>query len=521
MSLVCEGLQPSLQSNQIEPVQSIQEVIAGMRKTYAHVFMILNRCLDASQALQGLTLLPRPSTILLADAVQGPLACADLNDTAIIKISFEPMALEGELLRTDCQWLQENLLCLLSNAVKYSRLAGQCTIGDVSLCISMTTREELREEMAQHREEEQRMILAAQGSPQQKFIRFLVSDHGQVIRDAQQLRDIFAPKPASERHTGGTGLGLYSLAKRQEAMGGLYGAWKGPQGCLFWLAIPYDRDGHSLMQSCGGGSSRDGFDNSLEPEMWRLMQFVAHDRGSERSSAKLSGKGPMRRSTSTQMSSFSQPDLRTSFTLPIYAPSIYAAPTAGVSANGTGGDIISRVGSEDYDNGNDNSGCGPWSILIVDDSAVILKLTSQLLQRHGHSVVAVSSGLEALELLSRKVENNEMLFDVVLLDLQMPQLSGPETAARIREMEAAHNDTVDMEAARGVDAVRVFGSSLRHGYIRHTVVGFSAKGERSEIEQALRSGMDAFLHKPFTLQAFHQATRDAPRPHVPLQQQQV
>jgi hypothetical protein len=63
---------------------------------------------------------------------------------------------------------------------------------------------------------------------------------------------------------------------------------------------------------------------------------------------------------------------------------------------------------------------------VADDDPVNRRLATMLLTRAGHTVHAVASGFEALAALSLRS------FDLVLLDYEMPGLSGPETARRIR-----------------------------------------------------------------------------------------
>ena len=59
------------------------------------------------------------------------------------------------------------------------------------------------------------------------------------------MTTLFTPFKQAQRLAGGTGLGLYSLAKRMEAINGYYGVQKrrdGLQGSLFWFAFPYKPD---------------------------------------------------------------------------------------------------------------------------------------------------------------------------------------------------------------------------------------------------------------------------------------
>ncbi len=101
-------------------------------------------------------------------------------------------------------------------------------------------------------------------------------------------------------------------------------------------------------------------------------------------------------------------------------------------------------------------------VLVVDDNDVLLMALRGLLRLMGHTTDAARNGHEALEAASRQ------RYDVVLLDIQMPGMSGYETARAIRNDYAC-------------------GTSPR-------IIGFS--GEPAERELFVDSGMDDFLVKP-------------------------
>ncbi len=94
--------------------------------------------------------------------------------------------------------------------------------------------------------------------------------------------------------------------------------------------------------------------------------------------------------------------------------------------------------------------------------------TRGLLQILGHSVDVVANGREAVDAASRR------RFDVVFLDVEMPGMDGPETAARLRE---------------------------QHGNACPWIVGLSGDDEGSEHFAAF--GMDDFLPKPARTHDFH------------------
>jgi DNA-binding response OmpR family regulator len=74
---------------------------------------------------------------------------------------------------------------------------------------------------------------------------------------------------------------------------------------------------------------------------------------------------------------------------------------------------------------------GPSQILVVDDEAPIRLTMSELLRRRGYEVMTAENGEAALALIHQRP------FDLLLLDLKMPGLSGIDVAKRARELQPA------------------------------------------------------------------------------------
>jgi PAS domain S-box-containing protein len=108
-------------------------------------------------------------------------------------------------------------------------------------------------------------------------------------------------------------------------------------------------------------------------------------------------------------------------------------------------------------------------VLVAEDNAINQVVMMDLLEKLGHTVVTASNGPEVLSTLERQS------FDVVLMDLQMPLMSGFEVTARIRERERATGEHLPILA----------------------VTALAMKGNR---ERCLQAGMDAYLAKPFETQ---------------------
>ena len=91
------------------------------------MLMTINRCIDYTKASKGMKLVPKYETVDLREALQFPIECM-INIQERIGITLSPLSEKiCRFIITDKQWLQENLLCLLSNAVKYST-EGNVTI---------------------------------------------------------------------------------------------------------------------------------------------------------------------------------------------------------------------------------------------------------------------------------------------------------------------------------------------------------------------------------------------------------
>ncbi len=108
---------------------------------------------------------------------------------------------------------------------------------------------------------------------------------------------------------------------------------------------------------------------------------------------------------------------------------------------------------------------GGLRVLLAEDNGVNQQLAKRLLERRGHLVTIAGNGLEALAALDKRD------FDLVLMDVQMPEMSGIEAAAAIRERE------------------RVTGAHL-------PIIAMTARAMAGDREQCLAAGMDAYLSKP-------------------------
>lgn len=109
-------------------------------------------------------------------------------------------------------------------------------------------------------------------------------------------------------------------------------------------------------------------------------------------------------------------------------------------------------------------------IMVAEDNRVNQRLAVRLLEREGHSVFIAGSGQEALDAFARNQLANTQ-FDLILMDLQMPDVDGLQATARIRQAE-------------GVSTHRV------------PIVAMTAQASEPDRLRCLASGMDAYITKP-------------------------
>ena len=107
----------------------------------------------------------------------------------------------------------------------------------------------------------------------------------------------------------------------------------------------------------------------------------------------------------------------------------------------------------------------PLRILAAEDLPENQLLMVSFLEQQGHSVVAAANGKEAVQLFKTEP------FDLVLMDLQMPEMGGLEATAEIRMIERSKGT--------------------------HTpVIGVTAHAMKGDRERCLRAGMDEYISKP-------------------------
>jgi len=108
-------------------------------------------------------------------------------------------------------------------------------------------------------------------------------------------------------------------------------------------------------------------------------------------------------------------------------------------------------------------------VLVAEDNAVNQRLAARLLEKRGHLVTVTANGREAVEALANQT------FDLVLMDVQMPEMDGFEATAFIRERE-------------------------KHNGAHIPIIALTAHAMKGDRERCLTAGMDGYLSKPIRSQ---------------------
>jgi PAS domain S-box-containing protein len=151
------------------------------------------------------------------------------------------------------------------------------------------------------------------------------------------------------------------------------------------------------------------------------------------------------------------PEFGAQLTKPVKASQLFDALVRVLAAGSSAGAAPDGVGA----------GAGPAAeglrLLVAEDNAVNRQLALALLSKLGQQADVVENGREALEALER------VPYDVVLMDVQMPELDGLEATRRIRD---------------------------RFGSAGPTIIAMTANAMEGDREKCLAAGMDDYLAKP-------------------------
>jgi CheY-like chemotaxis protein len=118
-------------------------------------------------------------------------------------------------------------------------------------------------------------------------------------------------------------------------------------------------------------------------------------------------------------------------------------------------------------------------VLLAEDNPVNRIVALRLIEKQGHVVECAANGLEVLDLISKQY------FDLVLMDIEMPEMDGFEATQRIREAEQLSGEHVPILAMTA-----------------HAMIG--------DEERCLAGGMDGYLSNPINFQELFRILDELP-----------
>jgi GAF domain-containing protein/DNA-binding response OmpR family regulator len=117
----------------------------------------------------------------------------------------------------------------------------------------------------------------------------------------------------------------------------------------------------------------------------------------------------------------------------------------------------------------------PLRILLTEDNAVNQKLALRLLAQMGYRADLAGNGLEAIEAVERQH------YDVVLMDVQMPEMDGLEATRRIRNLTGSLRENLS-------------------GFNQPRIIAMTANAMQGDREMCLAAGMDDYISKPIRIE---------------------
>ncbi|HRX16467.1 MAG TPA: ATP-binding protein, partial [Spirochaetota bacterium] len=125
--------------------------------------------------------------------------------------------------------------------------------------------------------------------------------------------------------------------------------------------------------------------------------------------------------------------------------------------------------------------CKPLDILVAEDNRINAVFITSFLEKEGHSITLVDNGNDAV---AKACAN---FYDLVLMDIQMPLLSGTDAVAKIREYEA---------------------KNMRAPLVIAAITAYASENEQIEIR---KSGFDYYLSKPLDSAKLRSILRNIPQ----------
>jgi signal transduction histidine kinase/DNA-binding response OmpR family regulator len=347
--------------------------------------------------------------------------------------------------------------------------------------------------------------------------RLSVTDTGIGIpwdRQAMIFESFTQADGSTTRRYGGTGLGLTISRQLAELMGGRLGLESEPgTGSAFWIEIGLEKQAapirgavatvslaglHILAvddnetnrlvlrqqlgsSGCRVAEARDGAEalrmlqasSAADPFHLVLIDMQMPDMDGEKTARLIQGDARLRDVPIVLLSSIGGPYGQSGTARKMGFAGALSKPVRRATLLRTVAEVIGRRAAEaaparaaDAATANEDAALTRLRILVAEDNAVNRRVAMHLIERLGCHGEAVQSGREVLEAIDRD------RFDLILMDVQMPEMDGIEATARIRERE-------------------------RHDGGAHIpIIAMTAHAMQGDRERCLAAGMDDYIGKP-------------------------
>jgi signal transduction histidine kinase/CheY-like chemotaxis protein len=415
------------------------------------------------------------------------IMAANLGDKDV-ELVIAPPPQDIDRLHGDALRLEQVLINLAGNAIKFTERGHV----EVAISVLTATQDEIK-------------------------LRFAIRDTGIGIPVARQ-REIFdqfaQADAATTRHYGGTGLGLTISHRLVEQMGGQIGVSSTPgEGSVFWFVLSFARDYSlakiepvdldlliveddavtaqalrdtavalgwrvAIVETAAQALARLESRRNAPPDADRSPETLLIDHqlddmdGLALVQAVRAADGDRRRPIWLLTTTHARPAILAQehaplvdrvLDKPVTGPRLYQAH---VQTRGQSPEIAGPLAAE---HGAFGARLAGLSLLVADDSDVNREVAARVFSDEGARVHLAENGLEALDVLARQAN----AIDIVLLDIQMPELDGYETARRIRR---------------------------RAEHANLPIIALTARASNSDRAAAKAAGMNDFIVKPFDIE---------------------
>ncbi|MEE3716987.1 PAS domain S-box protein [Tumidithrix elongata RA019] len=430
-----------------------REYVEVVRDSGDALLTIINDILDFSKIESGyLELEQHPFN--LHRCVEGAIdLLANSAKTKGITLSYRLDSQIPVVVNGDATRLRQILVNLIGNAIKFTQQGN--------ILVSVSDRSNIRDANINNPQELQKIERA------EHFLLFAIQDTGIGITP-EKMHRLFQPfsqvDASTTRQYGGTGLGLAISKRLSEMMGGAM--WVESSGSI--SGNPPSDWQISTHESLG---STFYFTIALQPHFREI---------GDRADSSLDKAGDALETTKASLGSILKDRNY------ILADSVETKAILGSNL------------SENL----------PLRILLAEDNVVNQKVASRLLGRMGYRVDIASNGLEAIEALYRQA------YDVILMDVQMPEMDGLEAARQIRMREVSHkisddNGNTKVIESKNMDEVDLptYTSALSAKFSTKPVhiIAMTANAMQGVRESCLEAGMDDYITKPIKIEELVQA----------------